>query len=64
MLTNFSKRDTLIIPVQPRSQMRFVCPDYVPLCSFMEVTGKDAVCNMSQTYDYIIAHKIPPAVIP
>ena len=55
---NFSKRDTLIVPVQPRSQMRFVCPDYVPLCSFMELTGKDAVCNMNQTYDYI-AHKDP-----
>ena len=58
VLTTFSKRDTLIVPVQPRSQMRFVCPDYVPLCSFMEVTGKNAVCNMSQTYDYI-AHKDP-----
>jgi gliding motility-associated-like protein len=56
--TNFSKHDTLIVQVQPRSQMRFVCPDYVPLCSFMELTGKDAVCNMSQTYDYI-AHKDP-----
>ncbi len=56
--TNFSKRDTSIVAVQPRSQMRFVCPDYVPLCSFMEVTGTDAVCNMSQTYDYI-AHKDP-----
>ncbi len=58
ILSDFSKRDTLIVPVQPRSQMRFVCPDYVPLCSFMEVTGKNAVCNMSQTYDYI-AHKDP-----
>jgi len=58
VLTNFSKHDTLIVPVLPRSQMRFVCPDYVPLCSFMEVTGKNAICNMSQTYDYI-AHKDP-----
>jgi gliding motility-associated-like protein len=56
--TTFSKHDTLIVPVQPQSQMRFVCPDYIPLCSFMEVTGKDAVCNMSQTYDYV-AHKDP-----
>ena len=37
-ITAFIKHDTLIVPVQPRSQMRFVCPDYVPLCSFMEVT--------------------------
>ena len=57
-ITAFIKHDTLIVQVQARSQMRFVCPDYVPLCSFMEVTGKDAVCNMSQTYDYI-AHKDP-----
>jgi gliding motility-associated-like protein len=61
--STFSKRDTLVVPVQPRSQMRFVCPDYVPLCSFMEVTGKDAVCNMSQTYDYI-AHKDPACADP
>jgi gliding motility-associated-like protein len=55
---SFSKRDTIVVPVQPRSQMRFVCPDYVPLCSFMEVTGEKNVCNMSRTYDYI-AHKDP-----
>ncbi len=56
--TTFSNSNMSIVAVQPRSQMRFVCPDYVPLCSFMEVTGKDAVCNMSRTYDYI-AHKDP-----
>ena len=43
---------------KPNSELRYNCPDYVPLCSFMKLSGKHFLCNMKDTLEFI-AHKDP-----
>ena len=42
----------------PNSELRYNCPDFLPLCSFMKLSGKNFVCNLNDTLEYI-AHKDP-----
>ena len=49
--------------INPNSELRYTCPDYVPLCSFMKLSGKNFVCNMKDTIEYI-AHKDPSCADP
>lgn len=36
--------------------MRFICPDYVDSCSYLEITGLRSVCNLNGIYEYKV-HK-------
>jgi gliding motility-associated-like protein len=55
--------DLPITGTRPNSELRYNCPDYVPLCSFMKLSGKSFVCNMKDTMDFI-AHKDPSCADP
>lgn len=47
-------RDTPITlyPYQLNTELRFGCPTYISKCSFLEVTGPDKLCELSQTYTF------------
>ena len=47
-----------ISATSPNTELRYQCPDYVPLCSFMKLSGTSVVCNLKDTFDFI-AHKDP-----
>lgn len=55
--------DQPVSETSPNSELRYNCPYYVPLCSFMKLSGKDFVCNMKDTIDFI-AHKDPSCADP
>jgi gliding motility-associated-like protein len=55
--------DAVANPVAANSEIRYNCPDYVPLCSFMKLSGKNSVCNLKDTFDFI-AHKDPSCADP
>ncbi len=38
--------------VSTQAQVRYDCPTFVDSCSFLAVTGKKSVCNLSDTYTY------------
>lgn len=46
--------DFSLIPFYPT--MRFVCPDYVDSCSYLEITGQRSICNLNGIYEYKV-HK-------
>ena len=50
--------DRNLAETKPNSELRYNCHDYVPLCSFMKLSGPSTVCNLKDTFDFI-AHKDP-----
>jgi gliding motility-associated-like protein len=49
--------------IKPNTELRYNCPDYVPLCSFLKLSGKNSVCNLKDTLEFI-AHKDPSCADP
>ncbi|PWT71191.1 MAG: hypothetical protein C5B59_18630 [Bacteroidetes bacterium] len=47
----------------PNSELRYLCPDYVPTCSFLKLAGKNFVCNLKDTLEFV-AHKDPTCADP
>jgi len=50
--------DRNLLETRLNSELRYNCDDYVPLCSFMKLSGPSTVCNLKDTFDFI-AHKDP-----
>lgn len=72
-VTNYSTSNQPLFTHNFYPEMRYKCPDYVDSCSFLKLSGPQAVCNLTNTYTYKI-HKnkgcgqptkwnIPPSVI-
>ena len=49
--------------IKLNSEMRYICPDYVPSCAFLKLDGRNSVCNLQDTLEFI-AHKDPSCVDP
>ncbi len=49
--------------ISPNSELRYNCPDYVPLCSYLRLSGRSSVCNLTDTLEFI-AHKDPSCADP
>ena len=52
-----------VIATNPNSELRHLCPEYVPLCSFMKLSGRNFICNLKDTLEFI-AHKDPSCADP
>jgi gliding motility-associated-like protein len=50
--------DQNISSADPNSELRYHCPEYVPLCSFMKLSGKNFVCSLKDTLEFV-AHMDP-----
>jgi gliding motility-associated-like protein len=55
--------DQPIAATSPNSELRHICPEYVPPCSFLKLSGKSSVCNLKDTLEFI-AHKDPSCTDP
>ncbi len=40
----------------PNTQLRYICPEYVPPCSYLKLSGKTFICDLRDTLEFI-AHK-------
>ena len=49
--------------INPNTEIRYNCPDYIPFCSFMKLSGKNSVCNLNDTVAFV-AHKDPSCADP
>lgn len=49
---NLQVRDQPIFSVNVNSQLRYNCPDYIPMCTFLKLSGKNSVCNMRDTLEF------------
>ena len=49
--------------ISPNTELRYNCPDYVPLCSFLKLSGRSSVCSQQDTLEFV-AHKDPSCADP
>jgi len=44
--------------INANTELRVNCPDFVPYCTFLKLTGQSSVCNLKDTLEFI-AHRGP-----
>ena len=55
--------DQPVTATSPSSELRHLCPEYVPPCSFLKLSGKSFICNLKDTLEFI-AHSDPSCTDP